>query len=77
MYFKIKNRCISNPNLEICSRRVTEEEEIDPEMGGWALLLLVRGFNGLPSLASEAAGVVVPGDWCGEVNPAAEPGGED
>ena len=54
-----------------------EEEEIDPEMGGWALLLLVRGFNGPPSPASEAAGVVVPGDWCGEVNPAAGPGGED
>ena len=56
---------------------MTEEEEIDPEMGGWALLLLVRGFNGPPSSASEAAGVVVPGDWCGEVNPAAGPGGDD
>ena len=62
MYFKIKNRCISNPNLEICSRRVAKEEEIDLEMGGWALLLLVRGFNGPPSSAFEAASEVVPGD---------------
>ena len=53
------------------------EEEIDPEMGRWAFVLLVRGFNGPPSSASEAAGMVVLSDWCGEVNPAAGPGGED